>query len=56
MRHNRELGLAVSAGPLIQEVEDRLFAPDFRPEWEVKEPSPVSLTDYVYELVANLVM
>jgi cardiolipin synthase len=56
MRHNRELGLAVSAGPMIQEVEDGLFAPDFRPEWEVKEPSPLSFSDYVYELVASLVM
>jgi cardiolipin synthase len=54
MRHNRELGLVVSAGPLIQEMEERLFQPDFRPEWEVKEPAPLSFTDYVYELVASL--
>jgi hypothetical protein len=31
MRHNRELGLSVSAGPLIGEVEERLFLTDFRP-------------------------
>jgi cardiolipin synthase len=56
MRHNRELGLAISAGPLIQELEEKLFAPDFRPEWEVKEPSPLSFTDYVYEVLADLFM
>jgi cardiolipin synthase A/B len=34
LRHNRELGLAVSAGPLLAEVEERLFREDFRPEGE----------------------
>jgi phosphatidylserine/phosphatidylglycerophosphate/cardiolipin synthase-like enzyme len=56
MRHNRELGLAVSGGPLIQELEERLFVQDLRPEWEVKEPLPLSFSDYLCELVANLVM
>jgi phosphatidylserine/phosphatidylglycerophosphate/cardiolipin synthase-like enzyme len=56
MRHNREVGLAVSGGPLIQELEERLFVQDFRPEWEVKEPLCLSFSDYLYELVASLVM
>jgi cardiolipin synthase len=56
MRHNHELGLAISAGPVLQEVEERLFLADFRPEWEVSEPLPLSLPDYVYELAVDLAL
>jgi cardiolipin synthase len=52
LRHNRELGLAISGGPVIQEVEDRLFRPDFDPASELTEPLPLAPLDYLYELVA----
>jgi phosphatidylserine/phosphatidylglycerophosphate/cardiolipin synthase-like enzyme len=56
LHRNREVGLAVGAGPLIEEVEQRLFAPDFRPEWELKAPLPVSFKDYLCEMFANLIL
>ena len=55
LRHNRELGLAVSVGPVIREIEDRVFLPDFRPEWELTEPLPLSPLDYFYEFVASTI-
>jgi cardiolipin synthase len=54
LRHNRELGLAVGEGPLIAELERRLFLPDFRPEWELTEPLPLSAAEYLYEALASL--
>src|SRR5207253_4588840 len=42
LRHNRELGVAVGAGPMITALEEALFLPDFRPEWELTEPLPVT--------------
>lgn len=53
LRHNHELGLAVSDGPVIRELEERVFLPAFRPEWELAEPLPVSPLDYLYELIAS---
>jgi cardiolipin synthase len=53
LRHNRELGLAVGAGPLIAELEERLFLADLRPEWELTEPLPLSVKDYLAEAVAS---
>lgn len=52
LRHNRELGMAVSGGPVIRELEERVFLPDFRPEWELTEPLPLSPLDYLYEIIA----
>jgi cardiolipin synthase len=52
-RHNRELGLAVSAGPLIDDVEQRLFQVDFCPEWELKKPLPASACDYAWEVLSS---
>jgi phosphatidylserine/phosphatidylglycerophosphate/cardiolipin synthase-like enzyme len=52
LRRNRELGLAVVDGPLVRELEERLFLADFRPEWELTEPLPLSPLDYLYELLA----
>jgi cardiolipin synthase len=54
LRHNRELGLAVGAGPLIEELEQRLFLTDFRPEWELCKPLPVNMKDYWCEFLANI--
>ena len=55
-RRNCEVGLAVCAGPLIAELEEKLFLEDFRPEWEVTEPLPVTLGDYACELLATLLL
>ena len=33
MRYNRELGVAVGAGPVLKALEECLFLPDFRREW-----------------------
>lgn len=55
LRHNRELGLAVSSGPVIREIEDRVFLPDFRPEWELTTPLPLSPLDYFCEFVASTI-
>ena len=54
LRHNRELGLAVAAGPVVTALEEQLFLPDFRPEWELKEPLPLNGEDYLYEPLASL--
>jgi cardiolipin synthase A/B len=54
LRHNHEIGLAVGAGPVIEELEQCLFQPDFNPAWELHEPLPVTVADYVCEAVAAL--
>jgi cardiolipin synthase len=56
MRHNRELGVAVSAGSVLADLEEVLFLPDFRPEWELTEPLPVTPADYFYEALASVFM
>lgn len=56
LHRNKEVGLAIGAGPVIEEVEQRLFLPDFRPEWELKGPLPVTLKDYLCEVFANLIL
>jgi cardiolipin synthase len=52
LRHNREQGLAISDGPVIQGIEEQLFLPDFNPAWELTEPLQLSPLDYLYELIA----
>jgi len=54
LRRNRELGLAIGSGALIGEVEERIFARDFCPEWELTEPLPLRPCDYLSETIANL--
>lgn len=54
LRHDRELGLAIGAGPVIAELEGRLFLPDLRPEWELHAPLPLSAGDRAAELLAGL--
>lgn len=53
LRHNRELGLAISGGPAVEELEERLFWADFRDEWELTEPLPVTPLDRLYELLMS---
>jgi cardiolipin synthase A/B len=54
LRHNRELGLAVCDGPVIRELEERVFEAAFRPEWEQTRPVPVGPRDYLAELIAGV--
>lgn len=54
LRHNHEIGVAVADGPLIQELEETVFLPDFQPEWEVTEPFPLRLSDYLVEAFVSL--
>jgi phosphatidylserine/phosphatidylglycerophosphate/cardiolipin synthase-like enzyme len=54
LRHNRELGLAVSGCPLVAELEQRVFLPDFCPAWELHQPLPLTLADYLSEIAASL--
>jgi cardiolipin synthase len=56
LRHNHEQGLAIGYGPVIQELEARVFMMDFNPEWEVKEPLPVTLQDYLRALVGSMLL
>jgi cardiolipin synthase len=56
LRHNHELGLAVSAGLLIAELEEKLFLADFRAEWELTEPLALEWSDYFSEVVAGLML
>jgi cardiolipin synthase len=53
-RHNRELGLSVSGCPLIGQLEQCLFLPDLRPEWEMTQPFHVGPRDYYSEMIASL--
>jgi cardiolipin synthase len=54
LRRNRELGLAVGPGPVVRELEERLFGADLRPEWELTAPLPTGPCDYLDELLASL--
>jgi phosphatidylserine/phosphatidylglycerophosphate/cardiolipin synthase-like enzyme len=56
LRRNREIGVTISAGPVVDEIEHRLFERDLHSDWELKEPPPVSIRDYLSEIVANLVL
>ncbi len=56
LTRNHEVGLAIGAGPLVEELEQSLFLADFRPEWEVTQPLKVNLGDYLCEMFANLVL
>jgi cardiolipin synthase len=52
LHRNRELGLAIGAGPVIQEVE-QLFVEDFLPEKEVTCPVPTQPGDRLCEFLAS---
>jgi cardiolipin synthase len=54
LRRNYELGVLLGPCPALAELEERLFRADFRPEWELHEPLPLSPGDYAGELFAGL--
>src|SRR5207247_1000587 len=51
LRHNQELGLAISGSPVITELERRLFLEDMRPERELTQPLPLTFHDWLCEWV-----
>ncbi len=56
LRADAELGLGISAGSLVRDVEEELLQPDFRPEWELLRPVPVSVKDRLAEIAASFVL
>jgi cardiolipin synthase len=54
MMHNRELGVAISHGALVTELEIRLFEVDLNPEWEVHQPLPWVPGEFAVEVLASL--
>lgn len=54
LRCNYELGLAITAGAVLAEVEQRVLLPDFCPAWQLHEPLHLSPADYASEMIANL--
>jgi cardiolipin synthase len=53
-RHNKEIGLAINGGPLIAELEQRLFLEDMRPERELTEPLATTFYDWLCEWAASI--
>ncbi len=51
---NHELGIVFGPGPIIQDLEQTLFIPDFNPEYELHAPLPLTAEDYAYELLAGM--
>jgi cardiolipin synthase len=54
LRHNYEFGLSLGPGPALDELERRLFAPDFQAGRELTEPVPLTPQDYLSELLASV--
>lgn len=54
LRHNYEVGVAISHGPLVEELEEDLFEADFLPEWEVRQPLPWKCGEFLAEALSNL--
>jgi cardiolipin synthase len=54
LRHDYELGVALGGGPAVLHIEEEVLAPDFRPEWELKEALPLTAHDWLSEIVACL--
>lgn len=53
LRQDRELGLAIGAGPLVSRLEE-VLATGHRPEWEMKEPLSVTAHDQIAAFIAAL--
>lgn len=53
LRRNLEMGITVSDCPLVKELEQTVFEPDLKSEWELRQPLPASACDYLCELFAS---
>ncbi len=56
LRRNHEIGLVIGAGAGIGKLEERILRPDFRPEWELKEALPLTLTDHLAALLTRALL
>lgn len=54
LHRNHELGVVFGPGPVLAELNQILFQPDFNPDWELHAPLPLTAADRVYELLAGL--
>ncbi len=55
-RTNKELNLATSHPPAVEELLQRVFAVDFKRSVELTEPFPENWSDYLYEVVADYLL
>jgi phosphatidylserine/phosphatidylglycerophosphate/cardiolipin synthase-like enzyme len=53
-RRNHELGMVVQTCPLVCDVEEQLFRPDLQSDWELRQPLPTCLKDYLCEMLFSL--
>ncbi len=53
LRNNHEADLATSDPAVVEELEERLFLPDFDRAVELEEPFPVNWHDHLFELMAD---
>jgi cardiolipin synthase len=56
LRRNREIGVILGPGPVLAELEERLFEADFQPEHELHGPLPLSPADRAAEALAALAL
>jgi cardiolipin synthase len=49
---NHELGVVFGPGPILDELYQVLFLPDFNPDWELHSPLPLTAADRLYEMLA----
>jgi cardiolipin synthase len=56
LRRNHEIGVLIAPGPIVAELEERLFLTDFQPEYELHAPLPLSPGDRAAELLAGLAL
>jgi cardiolipin synthase len=55
-RTNKELNLATSHQPAVEELLQRVFAEDFSRSVELTEPFPENWSNYLYEVVADYLL
>jgi cardiolipin synthase len=52
LHRNHELGIVFGPGPVLAELDQVLFQPDFNPDWELHAPLPLTAADRAYEMLA----
>jgi len=55
-RTNKELNIATSHPEFVDELLDRVFAPDFENSVELTEPFPERWSDHLAEIVADYLL
>lgn len=55
-RTNKELNIATSHPPYVDQLFERIFAPDFEKSIELKEPFPERWSDHLAEIVADYLL